>query len=348
MICLETPIEDTICFESMRILIESNRLHEVGGHIILHIGNVGYRIMVKEASCSFVINPQFITSAGSSAMEIKTVNEDSRLPIIHGADVASKGEMANNHWSEADRMVDISSDGVFGESPRFETNGESGHCADRTGKSDSINASSCSKTKTAQLSANGYSKELEKIYQRVPSSQFEEVVMPQGSRNHHLTIRNELIFEGPNPNLQCSELSALPDFSNPIVEEGGEASIQLDVEVIKTVEVSLIRKSKAPKRQIAFPGKRVTRSQAKQSKVSVTKSKSIWNRSSLGEGVIDESPLGSEFESTTGSIVKLAKESIEVGKVLGIKVISNEENALKRITKSLKSQRSTRSTHKVN
>ena len=123
---METPIEDTICFESMRIFIESNRLHEVGGHIILHIGNAGYRIIVKEASCSFVINPQFITSVGSSSMEIKAVNEDSKLLVIHGADVVSTGEMANNHWSEADRMVDIRTDGVFGETPRFETNGESG------------------------------------------------------------------------------------------------------------------------------------------------------------------------------------------------------------------------------
>jgi len=38
-------------------------------------------------------------------------------------------------------------------------------------------------------------------------------------------------------------------------------------------------------------------------------------------------------------MVQLAKVALEVGKKLGIKVISGEENAVKRITKSLKSNR---------
>ena len=84
--------------------------------------------------------------------------------------------------------------------------------------------------------------------------------------------------------------------------------------------------------------KRLTRSQAKMRK----------EFGSLGERVRDESSLGSDSESTTGSMVKLAKESIEAGKVLGIKVIGNEENVLKRITKGLKSQRSTCSIRKAN
>ena len=63
-------------------------------------------------------------------------------------------------------------------------------------------------------------------------------------------------------------------------------------------------------------------------------------------GVREGSPLGSE--RTTDSILKIAKESLEVGELLGIKVIANKENALKKITKSLKSQRLIRSTHKGN
>jgi len=37
--------------------------------------------------------------------------------------------------------------------------------------------------------------------------------------------------------------------------------------------------------------------------------------------------------------MKLANEALEIGEVLGIKVIGNKENALKRITCSLKSKR---------
>ena len=50
MICLETSIDDTVCFDSMKILIESKSFQDVVGHIVLQIVDVGYRIMVKEAS----------------------------------------------------------------------------------------------------------------------------------------------------------------------------------------------------------------------------------------------------------------------------------------------------------
>ena len=102
MICLETPIEDTVYFESTKILIESNRFYEVGGHIILHIGDAGYRIMVKELTvCSFVINPQFVVPARSSSMEIKAVIEGNRMPEIHGVNVAPNNEMKSTHWSNS-------------------------------------------------------------------------------------------------------------------------------------------------------------------------------------------------------------------------------------------------------
>ena len=60
MICVETPIDDTIYFDSMKILIESKSFQNVMGHIILQIGDAGYRVMVKEANCSININPVFI------------------------------------------------------------------------------------------------------------------------------------------------------------------------------------------------------------------------------------------------------------------------------------------------
>ena len=41
MVCLETPIEEIISFESMKILVESNSFQEVKGHIILQIGDAG-------------------------------------------------------------------------------------------------------------------------------------------------------------------------------------------------------------------------------------------------------------------------------------------------------------------
>ena len=57
---METSIDDTASFDSMKILIESKSFQDVVGHIILQIGDAGYRILVKEASCSININPLFI------------------------------------------------------------------------------------------------------------------------------------------------------------------------------------------------------------------------------------------------------------------------------------------------
>jgi len=54
----------------------------------------------------------------------------------------------------------------------------------------------------------------------------------------------------------------------------------------------------------------------------------------------EECPHVGDSPSTTDSMIKLAKESLELGRILGIKVIANEGNAMKRITESLKASRS--------
>ena len=57
---------------------------------------------------------------------------------------------------------------------------------------------------------------------------------------------------------------------------------------------------------------------------------------------MEGSPQGSESTKTSESIVKIAREALEVGKILGVKVIGNEANALKRITGTLKTNKPTR------
>jgi len=55
--------------------------------------------------------------------------------------------------------------------------------------------------------------------------------------------------------------------------------------------------------------------------------------------VENERPQASKSSETSESIVKLAKESLEVGKILRIIVISNEEATLGRIKTDLKKGR---------
>ena len=50
------------------------------------------------------------------------------------------------------------------------------------------------------------------------------------------------------------------------------------------------------------------------------------------------SPREADSTKTTESMFKLANEALEFGEKLGIRVISKRENALKRITNSLKNK----------
>jgi len=93
--------------------------------------------------------------------------------------------------------------------------------------------------------------------------------------------------------------------------------------------------------------KRVTRSQTKQCKESMVRSKRASTRRLPSKGGRDESPQVSESAETTVSMLKLAEEALEVVEMLGVKVIANKENAVKRITQSLKSERISRPTCKV-
>jgi len=87
----------------------------------------------------------------------------------------------------------------------------------------------------------------------------------------------------------------------------------------------------------------MTRSQVKQSKKNeapnISTLDKMASRRKGGEG----SPQGGDSASTSESILRLARESIEIGNILGLKVISNEAKAIKRITESIKSNRLQRS-----
>ena len=59
----------------------------------------------------------------------------------------------------------------------------------------------------------------------------------------------------------------------------------------------------------------------------------------LGKARKEGSPSGDDTAKTTESMLKLANEALEIGEVLGLRVISKRKNALKRITSSLKNKR---------
>jgi len=55
----------------------------------------------------------------------------------------------------------------------------------------------------------------------------------------------------------------------------------------------------------------------------------------------------SETVLTTESIRKMAEETLEVGEMLGLKVVANRKNAIKRIAQSLQNARVLQPVHKT-
>jgi len=115
---------------------------------------------------------------------------------------------------------------------------------------------------------------------------------------------------------------------------------------IKGKARSVQRRCKS-KKHIDFSRKMVTRSQSKKCKEMAGRSKIILKSNVSGVGGKEGSPLESTSVNTTESVRKLAEESIELGELLGLKVVANKEDAIKRITESLKKARVPKSTSKT-
>jgi len=184
----------------------------------------------------------------------------------------------------------------------------------------SLSASSRSKTRTAQLSGIGYSEEMAKLYQIGAPSVGKEV------SQCHTSSRGQ-------------SLDVPPGFKSLINSEGGGVSIHSGVDDSNLTDAMPCREGKANKQIHVQSAKRVTRSQTKQRKESVLIRKSNTTKCTLGKARKEDSPSGGDSAKTTESLLKIANEALEIGEMLGVRVISKREDALKRITSSLKSKR---------
>ena len=94
--------------------------------------------------------------------------------------------------------------------------------------------------------------------------------------------------------------------------------------------------------------RRLTRSQAKRKRELLTRNQKIKSNVSIGRRRREACSQASKSPETTESIANLAKESLEMGKVLGLKVIGKEEVAVKGLISSLKNERQVRLKTKPN
>ena len=271
--------------------LDSDRFHDIFRGFTLHIGDAGYRNLVKEASFTLQINPQFVVPTGSSSMVDKGSNKDIRKAVIHGEDVALVNEMGTNHWPNGNKVATASSERAISGNSKSEFEVGDSQIGDKIGSCSpvSINSSPSFKTRTAHLSQNGYSEEIFKLSQKVPDSQIVEGKgqVSEGPDKH---IIDPGCNEHPRIQSQDSEPSIPPGFDPQVLNACGENSFPSGFEAVIAAESSPVQKQQAIKRHHDLSVKRLTRSQAKLNKKSEVRTHHTLNRGFSGRGRKESTP----------------------------------------------------------
>jgi len=156
--------------------------------------------------------------------------------------------------------------------------------------------------------------------------------------------KNGLVVEGEEVNKSKSssgdnQLDIPPGFGQLVGAKTDGGLVNSGVGLPYSYEASSYRKRNSTKQPHVQPTKRVRRGQTTQSKGSVLRRQSIEKVNIPVTARKEGCLLEGDSAETTESMMKMASEAVEMGEVLGIKVIGNRENALKRITSSLKTKR---------
>uniref|UniRef100_A0A7C9ESH6 Uncharacterized protein n=1 Tax=Opuntia streptacantha TaxID=393608 RepID=A0A7C9ESH6_OPUST len=192
-----------------------------------------------------------------------------------------------------------------------------------------------SKTRTAPISSNGYSKEL--------------VMLNQLSHGRGRVYRANGLEEEVNQGEHCSAqqssgTSVLPDFSHG--KDHAPPGFERQVAACDNGDGNEM----AEDRQRNSAGRRVTRSQSKKSVAQASrKQRTSGRKISKKKNEQDFTGRKSvDSVETTESMKQLAEEALRVGEILGIKVIKHKANAIKGLTDSIKAKSgacSTRARH---
>ena len=199
----------------------------------------------------------------------------------------------------------------------------------------SVSSSTKTRTRSAHLSENGFSVEMAKTSRprldQVETEQLDNIVADVNQcEPYHAPLESD---GSTPPGFGRERITAPPGF-----------------EVIALPTVSPVRKIKATnERNGPAAVKRVTRSQVKKGRVQIRRSQANLDRIKSSSTTwpdkkgVDESLLDRQSVETTDSMIEIAEQALEIGKLLGVEVVSHKANAVKRITSSLKSNGGSRS-----
>jgi len=240
---------------------------------------------------------------------------------------------------------------------------------ERSGNSPVASSFSQTRTRTACFSHNRYSEEIIKTTNQFGvfngSGGIKETPLNDGIISRMSCLKNGQTIAGSHVKLGNMEALEIDEVQSKQVENNlihppgfeprlsfscvnsEENSIPPRFEGMNRLKVSPVRGRRNVKKHTVAMEKRVTRSQSKSFKVPGARSKRTLKKGGHGLGGKEESPYDNESAETTESMRNIAEEALEIGEMLGLKVVANRGAAVKRITESLKNARISKSTHKT-
>jgi len=289
-ICLGKSSSITESFEVMRVLIATECLRRIESEVLLTVGSCGYRVMVKEAEtlCQMMQRPQHNSY-------FKSVDEKDSNSDVPGFDDID--DFFGNR-----KEVE-----VVEETPASRTNSNSG----KVNESPRCNESSPhevsgSRTKAVSFSQNGYSVELFKVGQHLRNGTISEL-NEESARGSKQSLGFEAVGVNSDPLLPPSKPLGV-DVSTE--ENGVDHNSQSTINAPPGFEGVHITQSSPQKRM-----------EPKQKRVDRRPASSKNKKASLKADSVSTN-------KTSESLVRLAHESLEIGRILGVRVIMNEQAAV--------------------
>ena len=365
LICLAKPILRTESFEVMRVLIAAKSFHRIDHEILLYLGSEGYRIKIMEAGLTAQVAHQIFPAAHQN---LNKVSSDD-VPGFEDVDdeVASGNNVAQSLWGLKGQ--------VSGEVDREEV--EDSSCIRLKGTSDKGGGQSrdtngniiysASRTITANFSQNGFSEEIAKVSQHLnhlgnhQKSQFveqtnagnEAEINTQANILESSVIRKSLEIgreqrEGESldeqydkdapPGFEHITISHLPTtpLSN-LQDQDSETTHPPGFENLEAL--TPLQGHDVAVGQPKIDNRRVTRSQSRKIIAVGIRCQTGAIRTSSGDHSDARRDKPTTSIDTTESIAKMAEKALEIGNMVGLKIIDKKEVALKRIKSSLKKER---------
>ena len=292
----------------MKVLIATKVMHRIDGEVLLQLDYEGYRVFVTESETVSQAVHKHQMLRIDSTMEDNESNYEvpgfEDLEDIEG--MQGSNERHRNPLEEGEEMVNL---GV-------KLNSNSKAEGDKSIKDDDQQEVRGSRTITASFSQNGYSEELVKVSQHLKKG---TAGLPQSQED--------------------SEVQAPPGFEKIIDNQVKEMNANLLNTQDQEFGVQGVAKDKTrQQRDTITSSEKHLKINEKQLNQGLQQTKTTRKKKPASK-VSNVSHSPNESERTTGSMIQLAVESLQIGELLGVRVVGNKKAAVARITDHLKSRK---------